>query len=70
VLEYFETTGENKELITFRNAEELQDLIRYYLVHETQRKAIVERGYQKVISCHTYDHRVAEMFRVISKFLT
>jgi spore maturation protein CgeB len=69
VHEFFETTGDNKELVTFRNAEELQDLVRYYLVHEKQRNDIVERGYQKVISCHTYDHRVAEIFNVISQFL-
>lgn len=66
VHDFFETTGEKKELITFRNADELHELIDYYLLHETERTAIAERGYQKVLSAHTYDHRVHEIFRAVS----
>lgn len=70
VSEYFDTEGPNRELVTFRNAEELHDLIRYYLVHETEREAISARGYQKVHSEHTYDKRIAEMFKTIQFFLS
>ncbi len=70
VHEFFETNGEQKELITFRNAEELNELIGYYLSHENERRAISERGYKKIISFHTYDHRVHEIFRIVSEYLS
>lgn len=69
VSEYFVTSGDKKEIVMFHNSNELYDLIRYYLKHEDERKAIVERGYEKVISMHTYDHRVAEIFSKLSEFL-
>ncbi|HMA65432.1 MAG TPA: glycosyltransferase, partial [Chitinispirillaceae bacterium] len=69
VSEYFVTSGDKKEIVMFHNSNELYELIRYYLKHDQERKAIVERGYQKVISMHTYDHRVAEIFSRVSQFL-
>jgi spore maturation protein CgeB len=69
VSEYFVTTGDKKEIVMFHNSNELYELIRYYLKHDKERKAIVERGYQKVVSMHTYDHRVAEIFSKVSEFI-
>lgn len=69
VKEFFESEGTKRELVTFRFAEELKDLVNYYLKHETERELISQRGYQKVKSMHTYDHRISEMFKIISKEL-
>jgi spore maturation protein CgeB len=69
VNDYFKTDGPEQELAVFRSQDELVSLIGYYLSHESQRLAIAERGMNKVLSAHTYDHRVAEMFRVISRKL-
>lgn len=69
VPEFFETEGDKKELVTFGSVEELVELVKYYLKHETEREQIAERGYQKVMAQHTYDHRINKMFQIISKEL-
>ncbi|MBD3343800.1 MAG: glycosyltransferase [Chitinivibrionales bacterium] len=69
VYEYFETEGDKKELVVFRNSEHLQELIDYYLRHETERAAIAERGMKKVLSRHTYDHRVRVILKEIGKIV-
>lgn len=67
--EFFET-GENKrEIVTFGTAEELIDLIRYFLKHETQLKSIAQRGYEKVLAAHTYKHRIQQIFKIVKKHL-
>ena len=63
--DFFETKGDKKELITFKNAEELIDLIKFYREHETERNQIAQRGYEKVINNHTYYHRIKELFFVL-----
>ena len=67
--EYFETSGPNQELAAFKSINDLMGLIDYFLRNDDERVAIAERGMQKVISKHTYNHRIAEMFRVISQGL-
>jgi spore maturation protein CgeB len=67
VNEYFETSGPNQELAAFKSLKDITDLIDYFLIHDDKRLAIAERGMQKVVSNHTYNHRIAEMFRVISQ---
>ena len=61
--DYFQTDGPGKEIITFRNAEELIDLTKYYLSHDRERLEIASRGYRKVLSAHTYDHRIRAVFK-------
>ena len=69
VEEFFCTTGKRKEIVTFQNGAELVDLVRYYLSHENERKAIATRGRERVGNHHTYDHRIGEMFQVLSREL-
>ncbi|HEX2959014.1 MAG TPA: glycosyltransferase [Chitinispirillaceae bacterium] len=69
VNELFETSGENREIIMFRNRQELHDMINYYLKNERERIAIAERGYNRVMNEHTYDHRIRSIFRTISDVL-
>lgn len=69
VNELFETSGENKEIVMFRNRQELYDMVNYYLKNEPERIAIAERGYARVMNEHTYDHRIRSIFRTISSAL-
>ncbi len=46
------------DLVVFCSLEEAIDKIKYYLIHENQRKKIALNGYNKVISRHTYQHRM------------
>ncbi|MBN1577550.1 MAG: glycosyltransferase [Chitinispirillaceae bacterium] len=69
VYEYFVTSGPAREIAVFRSRKELIELVDYYLAHEDERLAIAQRGLKKVVTRHTYDHRIAEMFRVISQEL-
>jgi spore maturation protein CgeB len=69
VKELYETSGANKEIVMFRNRDELYDMVNYYLKNERERIAIAERGYVRVMNEHTYDHRIRSIFRTISKAL-
>jgi spore maturation protein CgeB len=69
VTEMFETSEKNKEIVIFRNRQELYDMINYYLKNEQERHAIALRGYSRVMSEHTYDHRIRSIFRTISNAL-
>jgi spore maturation protein CgeB len=69
VADYFVVDGKEKEIVVFRSSAELVKLIDYYLSHEEERLAIAERGRKKVLGAHTYDHRMAEMFGILSKEL-
>jgi len=66
VRELFETAGKKEEVVMFDNEEHLRELIDYYSVHDAERLAIVARGRKRVLAQHTYDHRVAEIFRVVA----
>lgn len=66
----------NLEEIGFRDGEhlriyhtprELFALIDYYLNHDEERESIAQKGYNLVISKHTYDNRVEEMLECIQK---
>jgi spore maturation protein CgeB len=57
-LEHFEN---EKEIITYNSADELSDKAAYYLKHESERLAIIESGHKKVMSMHTYQHRLQNL---------
>ncbi|HEX3020138.1 MAG TPA: glycosyltransferase [Chitinispirillaceae bacterium] len=69
IQEFFETENKN-EIVTFSTAEELTDLVRYFLAHESQRKAIAQRGYEKILKSHTYIHRIQQLFSIVSKHIS
>ncbi len=54
-----------KEIICFNDQAEIPDLVEFYLKHESERKKISEAGHKRVISCHTWKHRVAEIITVL-----
>jgi spore maturation protein CgeB len=57
----------DKEIITYKNLNDLITKIEYYLdpKNESERKKIVENGYQRAIKDHTYEHRLKSMLSTI-----
>jgi spore maturation protein CgeB len=66
VSEFFSIAGPNQSIAVFRSEKELFAGVDYYLSHEQQRRAVAERGRATVMAAHTYDHRIAAMFRQVS----
>lgn len=49
----------------YRDRDELEELIDYYLTHEEARKVHMLRAYEWTLSYHTYKDRCAELLRVV-----
>ena len=47
-----------KEIICFAEADELKELVKYYLKYPKERKEIAERARKRVLKEHTYVHRL------------
>lgn len=60
--EYYEL---GKEIVVFKNTEDLIVKSKYYLEHEDERKAIAKAGYERTIREHTYVHRFKEIFKFL-----
>lgn len=58
--EYF-TPG--KEIVVYRSVEEIPEIVQYYLKNESERAAVAEAGYQRVLREHTYEKRFSALFR-------
>lgn len=52
-----------KEVVCFKDTNDLVDRVHYYLRNEDERMAIAEAGYERTMSEHTYVHRFTEIFR-------
>lgn len=55
----------DKEIVLFRDEEEMIDKIRYYLPRTSEREAIARAGRTRVRREHTYQKRLEQMFRMI-----
>lgn len=58
---------EKDELISYKSYEEAEDLISYYLKHDEERRKISEKGQKRVLSSHTYEHRVRKLVQLTSE---
>jgi hypothetical protein len=54
-----------KEIVTYRNEEELLDRVRYLLSHPLQADAIRKAGRRRALAEHTYHHRYLSLFEAI-----
>ncbi len=54
-----------KEVVEFKGIDDLVDKCKYYLEHETERKAIAKAGYERTIRDHTYSHRFHQIFKAL-----
>ncbi|NLG18727.1 MAG: glycosyltransferase [Fibrobacter sp.] len=61
---YFKISGSDREIVQYDSLEQCFELIDYYLEHEQERTLIAEAARKKVLSCHTYDHRIAQILDI------
>ncbi|MBY0074700.1 CgeB family protein [Priestia aryabhattai] len=55
------------EMVSFQNKEELLCKINYYIKHKEEREKIASRAKAKVLSQHTFSHRIKEIISTIQK---
>ena len=51
-----------REIGVYSGEAELAERINWWLDHPTERAAVAEAGYRRVVADHTYDHRFAAIF--------
>lgn len=54
----------DEDIVLYDSIPDLLDKIGYYLEHDEERKQIAKNGYEKVKMYHSYDVRLAQMFRM------
>jgi spore maturation protein CgeB len=57
---YFEL---GREVAVYDGPDDLVEQVGYWLSHDSERAAVAEAGYRRVLAEHTYDHRFEEIFR-------
>jgi spore maturation protein CgeB len=55
----------DKEVIVYRNEQELLDKVRYYLAHEPEAESIRQAGHARALRCHTHHHRFQQLLMVL-----
>ena len=61
ISKYFEP---DKEIVTFRNPDELKDKVKYYLTHTQERKKIARAGFERVKRDHTLIDRMKTIISI------
>lgn len=56
-----------REIVTYKSAGEIPELVRYYLAHPDERAAVASRGRERVLSEHTYLHRLRAIIEQMRK---
>ena len=49
------------EMVCYRDAQEVEELVRYYLTHDGERKAIAKRARRRVLASHTWQTRLTSL---------
>ena len=57
------------KLPVYKSAEELNNLIIYYMSHENERKAKIQELQGFVLENHTYDHRAGTLKQILEKYI-
>lgn len=57
---------DGKHLIVYRKDEDLFDVVAFYLENDEARENIAAAGRAEVYARHTYDHRIAELLRIMA----
>ncbi|MEO4054180.1 glycosyltransferase [Solibacillus sp. CAU 1738] len=56
-----------RDLVIYRDLKDLDEIINYYLNHETERLEIAQSGYETTKNEHSFEHRINKMFDTIKK---
>lgn len=58
-----------KEVITYKNPEDLIKKVRYYLKHPKEARKIAKAGQKRTLSEHSYKKRMKELDKILRKYL-
>lgn len=56
---------DGKEIVIYKNTNDMINKIKYYLKHNEEREAIARAGYERTLRDHTYKKRFNEIFKTI-----
>lgn len=54
-----------KEVVTYRDRDEIPEMVRFYLNNPGTRKTIAMKGMERVLREHTYKHRIGKIIEVM-----
>lgn len=54
-----------EEIVTYKNIEEIPELVRFYLNNHVSRKEIAIKGRERVLKEHTYKHRLRKIIEIM-----
>jgi spore maturation protein CgeB len=54
-----------REIVTYKNIEEIPELVRFYLNNPDARKKIAMKGMERVLKEHTYKHRLGRIIEIM-----
>ena len=54
-----------KEVATYRTAEECVDKLHFYQTHEAERERVASAGQRKTLAAHTYRQRMEELLALL-----
>jgi len=60
----------DKEVLSYRSAEECIEKINYIIEHENERREIAAAGQRRTLREHTFDNRAARIDKIIRSALT
>ena len=58
-----------REVAAYRSPEQAVEMVQYYLDHDEERRAVARRGQQRVLTEHTYAHRMKEFVTIVEKYV-
>lgn len=58
-----------REVVAYSNAEEAAEMIRYYIAHPEEARAIALAGQSRTLREHTYQRRMEELVPVLERYL-
>lgn len=56
-----------KEVVAYRTAQECVELIKHYLAHDEERRAVALAGQERTLRDHTYQQRMKELADIVRK---
>ena len=57
----------DEEVVIYSDIADLRKKVRHYLTNDDERLAIAQRGYERVLKEHTYEHRAREVIRLLEE---
>ena len=54
-----------KEIVVFKDEQDLAQKCKYYLENESERKAVAKAGHERTLKEHTYEKRFLEIFKAL-----